>query len=707
MRGRDPASQKSRWARPRPLGGPPHLLGHGDPSYRARRPFLNCSRVSRARPRALAGRAATTECTRAPRASRNLSPRSDRHTKRGVKVRKDTKRSDRVDFKAYPFRGLTTKKSGSGAFNWGNMPSPDDLLEWEHEVGSMHSDDEEDPGDEGYFLGRPLEAFVSDDEENSRDALGAALAPDDAKTRARRGAPEGESMALDDVFLDRERAQSGRGADDDARAAVRARCSSCTRRSARRARARGRRVRARCSRTSRSPCRVGARARAQAPRGTRRRARRAPRARRDAELPDDSEPVPLSELSVLELYATKRAPSASSRPPSSCACSRTSEPVPEWVPRPERKLQAEIRNVVGAPARARARCPPTPASSSTPASSTRTSSSATPRRRARSSAAADRAGARPTAARGGNKPLRKARRAGDDGGDGGRRPPRAAAARGSKRAAAARTTGATRSRDAARGRAGELADDDDDEPLLTVDEVLAPPRARAHHGARRRDRERARGRRRTPRRAPRRGANRGADAPIRPRPPLQAMRVVELYARKRMLTKGARGGRVRPQDHAQEPAGAQVGARARGGPARRDPPREARAPRPRDRAADRAGRARSGRARPPPAPREETPPATPPAPPSSPKARRDSPAPTACPRSRARCLHKEQRRVKKLLVLLEYRKTTTDDAEKAEKAAADMAAEIAALEAKALKRAAARGRQGDDRNYLAALEKAA
>ena len=41
------------------------------------------------------------------------------------------------------------------------MPSPDDLLEWEHEVGSMHSDDEEDPGDEGYFLGRPLEAFVS------------------------------------------------------------------------------------------------------------------------------------------------------------------------------------------------------------------------------------------------------------------------------------------------------------------------------------------------------------------------------------------------------------------------------------------------------------------------------------------------------------------------------------------------------------------
>ena len=63
--------------------------------------------------------------------------------------------------------------------------------------------------------------------------------------------------------------------------------------------------------------------------------------------------------------------------------------------------------------------------------------------------------------------------------------------------------------------------------------------------------------------------------------------------------------------------------------------------------------------------------------------------------------------MKKLLVLLEYRKTTTDDAEKAEKAAADMAAEIAALEAKALKRAAARGRQGDDRNYLAALEKAA
>ena len=105
-----------------------------------------------------------------PKGVSNLSPRTDRHTKRGVNVRKDTKRSDRVDFKAYPFRGLTTKKSGSGAFNWGNMPSPDDLLEWEHEVGSMHSDDEEDPGDEGYFLGRPLEAFVSDDEENSRDA---------------------------------------------------------------------------------------------------------------------------------------------------------------------------------------------------------------------------------------------------------------------------------------------------------------------------------------------------------------------------------------------------------------------------------------------------------------------------------------------------------------------------------------------------------
>ena len=67
-----------------------------------------------------------------PKSVSNLSPRTDRHTKRGVNVRKDTKRSDRVDFKAYPFRGLTTKKSGSGAFNWGNMPSPDDLLEWEH-----------------------------------------------------------------------------------------------------------------------------------------------------------------------------------------------------------------------------------------------------------------------------------------------------------------------------------------------------------------------------------------------------------------------------------------------------------------------------------------------------------------------------------------------------------------------------------------------
>ena len=186
------------------------------------------------------------------------------------------------------------------------------------------------------------------------------------------------------------------------------------------------------------------------------------------------------------------------------------------------------------------------------------------------------------------------------------------------------------------------------------------------------------------------------------------MRVVELYARKRMLTKELAAAEfVRKITHKSRPVPKWVLAPEE--VLRAEIRRVKRALRDRATALPitpvEPGAAARGRS---PAPREETPPATPPAPPSSPKARRDSPAPTASPKEpRAVLSHKEQRRVKKLLVLLEYRKTTTDDAEKAEKAAADMAAEIAALEAKALKRAAARGRQGDDRNYLAALEKAA
>ena len=126
-----------------------------------------------------------------PKSVSNLSPRTDRHTKRGVNVRKDTKRPDRVDFKAY--RSVPDDQEVGLGRVWGNMPSPDDLLEWEHDVGSMHSEEEEpdDPGDEGYFLGQPLEAFVSDDE-NARDALGMVsrpttprLAPAAARPRAR------------------------------------------------------------------------------------------------------------------------------------------------------------------------------------------------------------------------------------------------------------------------------------------------------------------------------------------------------------------------------------------------------------------------------------------------------------------------------------------------------------------------------------------
>ena len=649
-----------------------------------------------------------------PKSVSNLSPRTDRHTKRGVNVRKDTKRSDRVDFKAYPFRGLTTKKSGSGAFNWGNMPSPDDLLEWEHEVGSMHSDDEEDPGDEGYFLGRPLEAFVSDDEENSRDALGAALAPDDAKTRARRGAPEGESMALDDVFLDRERAQFGRGADDDARAPL---CELsvlelyATKRRVERELAAAEFVRVLTHKSEPVPAWV------LAPEHKLQEERddvlAALRARAETlELPDDSEPVPLSELSVLELYATKR---RAERELAAAEFVRVlthkSEPVPEWVLAPERKLQAEIRNVVGA-LRARARAlPADPGELVDPgelnanelvgdaaldAGALFASLTAPPR-------AADRG------ARGGNKPpLRKAAAPGDDGGDGGRRPSRRGRRAGSKRAGRGAYNWGDTLEDAARGGLGELADDDDDEPLLTVDEVLAP---RVPEPITVRDAAivsvRAVGGGRHGARA-RRGANRGADAPIRPRPPLQAMRVVELYARKRMLTKELAAAEfVRKITHKSRPVPKWVLAPEE--VLRAEIRRVKRALRDRATALPIApvepGAAARGRS---PAPREETPPATPPAPPSSPKARRDSPAPTASPKEpRAVLSHKEQRRVKKLLVLLEYRKTTTDDAEKAEKAAADMAAEIAALEAKALKRAAARGRQGDDRNYLAALEKAA